>query len=209
MGKLKNGIFGGFSGSIGALVGYLLRGKWIVRQKPHKRKGKATKLELANRMKFGEMQHWLAPITKFLRVGFANYAADYEGFVAAKSYNLKNAVTGVYPDIVIDPALALVSFGKLSQAWETNVVVEEPNQFTVTWSGGSFDDDDRAMILAYDTQNQDAFMDTAGPWRRRGKYTVDLDYGSSGTTMHIYLAFISENRKQRSNSQYLGEITIH
>src|SRR4051812_43357022 len=108
MGIFKNGILSAFSGKMGTVVGYELNGQAIGRSLPRPRTKKASPKELANRKKFGDVQLWLKPLTVFLRIGFKNYDPKFQGFVAAKSYNSKNAVTGEYPDFVIDPALALV-----------------------------------------------------------------------------------------------------
>ncbi len=208
MGITKKGILGAFSGKVGTVVGYELRGQSIMRAMPKKRTSKASDKELANRKKFADMQSWLRVITPFLRVGFHNYAPTYEGFVAAKSYNSKNAIVGTFPNFVIDPALVRVSFGKLPQATEAAAVCEEPQKIKFTWSGGADALDERCMIMVYDTVNGRAIYDTAGPKRSRNTATLELSKHFSGKKVHIYLAFVTEDRKNQSMSQYLGEIEV-
>jgi hypothetical protein len=206
MGQLLRGALDGFSGKVGNLVGYFWKGKAVLRIKPHKKRGKPTTAELANRQKFGDMQ--LRPLLPYLRIGFANYATYFEGFVAAKSYNLKNAVQGVYPNYVIDPASVLVSFGKLSQAWEFNAVSTKPHWVTINWAGGAAADDERVMVLAYDIESREARMDTWGCYRSNESLDLEMGPRFSGRTVHVYLSFVSDDRKQRSDSHYVGEVTV-
>lgn len=208
MARFKNGILGGFSGKIGDAVGYQLRGEWIGRAKPKKKTGEPTAKEIANRAKFAFVQQWLQPITPFLRVGFKNYNPKFEGFVAAKSYNSKNAVTGAYPDFGIDPALALVSFGSLSQAETASVASEAPMTITVRWSGGKIGDLEKAMILLYNIEAGSAIMDTSATWRANKIFEWTLKEQYSGKQYHVYLAFIDSNMSNQSTSQYLGMVTV-
>lgn len=208
MSIIKHGILGNFSGKTGTVVGYELMGQGIMRSLPNERTKPPTENELANRKKFANVQAWLQKITPFLRVGFQNYAPTFQGFVAAKSYNSKNAVVGTFPNFEIDPALALVSFGTLPQATEANVVSEVSRTISFTWSGGNHAYDDRCMLMAYDTVNGNAVYETAGSRRQLGKAELKLEERWSGKKVHIYLAFVTEDRKNRSKSQYLGEITV-
>lgn len=48
-------------------------------------------------------QAWLRPVTQFVREGFKEYTPTVEGFLAAKSYLLKNAFEGTAPDLTINP----------------------------------------------------------------------------------------------------------
>jgi hypothetical protein len=209
MATFRNGILGPFNGKIGTVVGYQLRGQYVMRNVGKRRTDRpATPAELASRKKFAEVQFWLRPLTEFLRVGFKDYAPTFEGFVAAKSYLSKNAVTGEYPNFVIEPTLALVSFGQLDQATTASAVSESTNSLTFNWEGGRYVYDDRAMFLVYDIENGMAEFDTSAAKRqfKQGIFTLTKNF--SGKQVHVYLAFVSENRKNRSNSQYLGKVTV-
>ncbi len=69
-----------------------------------------SKKELLNRKKFAAAQAWLAPILDFVREGFRGYSKRSQGFVAAKSWLLKNGFTGQGEDLHIDPALSKSQF---------------------------------------------------------------------------------------------------
>lgn len=208
MGILKNGILGGFSGKVGTVIGYTLMGQEIIRGRGEGRKAPFTEGELTNQQKFGLTQVWLKPITNFLRVGFQHYAKTYEGFVAAKSYNSKNAL--VYDDagVHVDPALALVSYGDLDLAETASVVSESLGTVTFKWSGGRSEYDDRAMFLLYDIDGMIAEFDTATVKRQLETGVFKVSEALFGKSVHAYIAFVSEDRKRRSNSQYLGLVTV-
>ena len=112
MAIIKDGIHGAFSGKVGKVIGYVRRGQAIMRTQGE-RTSPPTAKELLNREKFAASQKWLSPLTDFLRIGFKDYQPTYEGFVAAKSYNHKNALQcNENNEFFINPALALVSFGR-------------------------------------------------------------------------------------------------
>lgn len=206
MARIKRGILGGVSGTVGPVVGYRWRGKDFVRSKPRPRTSAPTTKELKNREKFSYVQQWLQPLTEFLRVGFKDFHEDYEGFVAAKSVNAKNAIIGFSPYFQIDPSKALVSYGDMSQARYATATSEEPDYLTFKWSGGNFEYNDRAMLVAYDITGQFASFNTCSERADGGYAKLRLAGDLSGKHLDVYLAFVSEDRKRRSNSQYLGLI---
>lgn len=189
-----------FNGKIGTVVGYELRGQFVMRNVGKKRiERPPTPAELANRKKFADVQAWLQPLTDFLRVGFKDYAPTYEGFVAAKSYISKKAVTGEYPNFVIEPALALVSFGKLDQAVTAGVVSESTNTLTFNWDGGRYVYDDRAMFLVYDIENGVAEFDTSTTKRlfKKGTFYTDKEvFRQAGSCLPGFCIGRQEKQKQ-------------
>jgi hypothetical protein len=208
MAIVKNGILGGFSGKAGTVVGYNLRDKYLMRSIPKLRTSAPTVKELANRARFAYVQTWLQPILEFLRVGFQDYAAGFEGFLAAKSYNSKHAVIGSSPYFQINPALALVSYGEMGQATHATAVAEGSHAITFNWTGGNFVYDDRAMLMAYDMAGGMATFNTAAERADSGSARLKLDETYIGKQVDVWLAFVSEDRKRRSNSQYLGLVTV-
>jgi len=208
MAIIKNGITGGFSGKTGNVVGYTRKGKDCLRGRPKKRTAPPTPNELINREKFAYLQKWHQPLIEFLRVGFKDYHPDYEGFVAAKSYNAKNALIGHSPNFQINPALALLSFGEMSQADYATAVAEENYCIKFSWIGGNFVYDDRAMLVAYDMTGEIARFNTCAERANKGYSVLKLDPSFKGRQMDIFLAFVSEDRKRRSKSQHLGLVTI-
>ncbi|MGB0424873.1 MAG: DUF6266 family protein [Flavobacteriales bacterium] len=116
MGKISQGVLGGFSGKVGNVVGGTWKGIDYMRIKPANVSNPRTAGQVDQRSKFSTTLKFLQSMTDFLRVGFKLYANKMTQFNAAMSYNLNNAITGTYPNFMIDYASALVSRGGLTGA---------------------------------------------------------------------------------------------
>jgi hypothetical protein len=209
MAVIKKGILGGFRGKAGAVVGYRLMDQDIMRGVAELRSSKATEKEIANRLKFKISQSWLQPITEVLRIGFAGFKLNCHGFNGAKSFINKNAVYGVYPFYYVDPAKACISHGKLFAGTGLKAELTDDRTIFFTWdTEGNFAYNDRAMVVVYDINGQLASCDVGIALRPTGKATVQLGIDFTGAEVHAYLGFVSEDRKERSISQYLGMFLI-
>ena len=211
MAVLKSGINDGFSGKVGTVIGYRLNGQDIIRsQVKNKRTSPPTEKELLNRIKFATSQKWLNPLCDFLRIGFKDYQPTFQGFVAAKSYNHKNALEcNENNDCSINPALALVSFGSQPLPETASAVSHENQEILLKWSeisGTAYND--QAMVVAYDIDNGKVFYNAAIARRDLYSAIFKLPTYTIGKTFHIYLAFIADDRSAKSNSMYLGSVLV-
>src|SRR5512142_559379 len=111
MGIITQGILGGFSGKVANVVGASWKGIDYMRSLPVSVANPQTDAQLAQRQKFSVTMRFLQPLTEFLKTGFKSYAVKMTGINAAMSYNIKNAVTGTYPNQAFDYQNALVSKG--------------------------------------------------------------------------------------------------
>ncbi|MBB2145721.1 hypothetical protein GM921_09505 [Pedobacter sp. LMG 31464] len=209
MAILKNGAKGGFSGKVGSVIGYQLNGQDVIRGWSKKRTKKPSKLEQANRDKFAQMQTWLKPLLDFLRVGFKNYAPTYQGFVAAKSYNSKHAFKqNADETYLIDPALALVSFGSMPLP-QTISMELNGNEIVFNWSKeGNYQGIDQAMVLAYVPKTGEAVYDLAAAKRHTGTAILPMPPNSAGHEVQVYIAFVAYDQSAQSNSYYLGVLSL-
>ncbi|MDR6786104.1 hypothetical protein ABIE26_004426 [Pedobacter africanus] len=157
---------------------------------PKLRTSAPSEKELINREKFAYVQAWLQPLTDFLRVGFQDYNPNFQGFVAAKSYNSKNAVIGFSPYFQIDPTLTVVSYGDMKQPAGAFAIAEGANIISFNWSGGNFVYNDRAMLLVYDITGGTATFNTASEKANSGHATLKLDETYAGKHVDVYLTFI-------------------
>ncbi len=208
MALLKNGANGGFSGKVGSIVGYELNGQNVIRGLPKKRTKKPGETEQLNRNKFALTQHWLQPLLVYLRIGFKNYAPTYQGFVAAKSYNSKNALKkNEDGSSAVDPALALLSFGTLTLP-QSMSMERHSDEIVVTWSSeGNYQGIDLAMLIAYIPETGKATIDTAAAKRHTGTASLPIPPNPDGHAIHVYIAFVAFDHSAQSNSHYLGAIT--
>jgi len=210
MGKIPNGITGPVHGRIGNLIGSTWKGIPYLKLAPKPRTKNVSEKELANRQKFAMAQAWLAPILDFVREGFKGYSQYSEGFVAAKSYLLKNAVEGQMFDIRINPELVKVSSGDLPLPAQISVQ-KTGSRFQFTWNSSSeevgADPNDQVMALFYNIEKGKCSLATAGQFRWAGSYEYPVSFDEPGNTYHIYFAMVAVDRSRRSDSVYLGAIT--
>ena len=86
------------------------------------------------------------------------------------------------------------------------------NEIAVSWQDNSGTanalDTDFAMIMAYNADKQEAVYDMTSTCR--GDEGSSLRYPSDwvGDTVHVYLAFVSEDGTLVSDSEYVGSMTI-
>jgi len=209
MAVIKKGILGGFRGKAGAVVGYRLMDQDIMRGISELRSTEFTPNEKANQWKFKTSQGWLQPITEVLRIGFAGYKPNCHGFNGAKSFIGTHAVHGVHPFHYIDPALACISHGKLFAGTGLKAEVTPEMLVIFSWdTEGPFKYNDRAIAVVYNINGQYANYDVGLAKRVEGKATMQLEDDFKGAEVHIYLGFVTEDRKERSISQYLGMFLI-
>ena len=212
MGKISQGVLGGFSGKVGNVVGGTWKGIDYMRIKPANVTNPRTEGQVDQRSKFSTVLRFLQPMTDFLRVGFKLYANKMTQFNAAMSYNLNNAITGAYPNFMVDYASALVTRGNLTGA--ANGAASSPSAASVevTWTdnsgSGSAQATDKTLIVLLNTTRQEAVFTTAGPARSAGTETISVPSEYTGEDVEVFLGFISEDGSKVANSSYLGSVTV-
>lgn len=198
------------NGKVGNIVISSWKGKPYVKSAPGERTTPPTQKEIANRKKWAMAHAWLKPVTEFVREGFKDYTDTVEGFIAAKSYLLKNAFEGSAPDYTINPALVKISYGELPLPQHINVRQNANKELEFTWDTNDIEyanKYDQVMLLAYDIEGGYAYTRLAGQLRMNGSDTINVQRGFN-KTLHLYIAFVSADRSSRSNSLYLGPIFI-
>jgi len=212
MGKISQGVLGGFSGKVGNVVGGTWKGIDYMRIKPANVTNPRTEGQVDQRSKFSTVLRFLQPMTDFLRVGYKLYANKMTQFNAAMSYNLNNSITGAYPNFMVDYASALVTRGNLTGA--ANGAASSPSAASVevTWTdnsgSGSAQATDKALIVLLNTTRQEAVFTTAGPARSAGTETISVPSEYTGEDVEVFLGFISEDGSKVANSSYLGSVTV-
>jgi len=211
MGKIKQGILGGFSGKVGSVVGSSWKGISYMRGKANSIKNPRTLQQMMHRNKFAAALSVLQPITAFLRVGFRRYAHRKSEFNAAMSYTVKNAIQGTYPDYTIDFSKLLVSRGTLTGA-NNATATPAAGKIKLAWednSGiGEAQPTDKALVVAINpTKSEAAYITEGAP---RSAKTEDLMVSPywSGDDVEVYLGFISENGKDVATSFYCGTVSV-
>ncbi|MDD4778290.1 MAG: DUF6266 family protein, partial [Fermentimonas sp.] len=76
MGKLKDGIFGGFSGKVGNVIGSSCRGVEYIKSRPVRMTNPRSKGQTKQRGAFKMTQDFLRTIKPFIRIGFKEFALE-------------------------------------------------------------------------------------------------------------------------------------
>ena len=212
MGKISQGVLGGFSGKVGNVVGGTWKGIDYMRIKPANVANPRTEGQVDQRSKFSTVLRFLQPMTDFLRVGYKLYANKMTQFNAAMSYNLNNSITGAYPNFMIDYASALVTRGNLTGAANGAVTSPSAGSVEVTWTdnsgSGSAQATDKALIVLLNTTRGEAVFTTAGPERTDASAAIPVPSEYSGEDVEVFLGFVSESGTKVANSVYIGSVTV-
>ncbi|SEW38961.1 hypothetical protein SAMN05428988_4958 [Chitinophaga sp. YR573] len=211
MARLKNGIFWGIQGVVGNLEGYILNGKYIVRSRRRKSTKPPSEKQLACRKRLAVVNKFLSGFIPYVQVGFAYTGAEkgYTGYHAATGYQIKQALTGQYPDYIIDYTKVRLTEGPMSNENINAAVVRQNNYLVFSWTADlSYKhSSDRVMLLAYAPALNEAVYTLCGAKRMDGRDVLLLpDSSWKEKVIEIYLSFVTEDRKQCTNSLYLGQM---
>jgi hypothetical protein len=211
MGKISQGVLGGFSGKVGNVVGGTWKGIDYMRIKPANVSNPRTAGQVDQRSKFSTTLKFLQSMTDFLRVGFKLYANKMTQFNAAMSYNLNNAITGSYPNFTIDYANALVSRGGLTGAFNA-AVSSSGGLVEFTWDdntgSGNAQATDKALLVVYNPAKDESIYDSAGAVRSATSQNLGMPASYVGDDVEAFIGFLSEDGKEVANSVYIGSVTV-
>ena len=211
MAKLLNGINGPFSGKVGAVVGYVLNGQAIIRGLPGKKNWKSSAAQKQQQAKFALMHDFLRTLISFLNITYDSVAVQMTGFNKAFSYNVKNAISGTYPDLKIDYSRVQVGSGDLPNALSPVVIVSSKGQITFSWI---YDKGiplarptDQAFVAIYCEEKKMWDYELNPASRKAGSCAIDVTE-FLGKKVHTYLGFISNDGKAATDSFYTGGLQL-
>jgi hypothetical protein len=212
MATIPNGITGPFIGKVGPVVGYVSRGKAIIRSRPALSKSRKLSIpQQKQHAKFSLMNRFLQPIISFLNETKKTADIDLTGYNKAFSYNVKNAIAGSYPDLMIDFNMVLLTRGDLPNIKSSQAESLSSGQITIHWTDNSGTglarSNDRMFIAVYCKEINEWMYSLNLADRSVGNYIFDIARFSS-RTVRIYTGFISFNEKDVSDSLYVGEFQI-
>ena len=209
MGKIKQGILGGFNGTVGTVIGGSWKGLAYMRGKAQSIRNPRTEKQMAQRIKFGMAQKFVKVMTAYLQVGFRNYTQQQTATNAAMSHTVRNCMMGSYPDFSIDPSKVLVSSGSLMPGRFCTVKLAD-NTATFAWEDNSDEShaniDDFAMPLIYNFTKGEAIFTTEDASRVDCEAKLKLPSDWLGDRLSCYIAFASVQNNSVSNSVYVGDL---
>lgn len=210
MAKLPDGIFGGFSGRIGNVVGVIRNGTQYIRSAPSQMKNPKTPKQQANRKKFALATKLASRLSPFIERGFGTVEGKTPRG-ACISCNMKSGIyeegdSGIrYPNI-------MVSAGALRQVEHPVAERTEDDNIRIKWQDNSGSGNalagDRVMILAIGEGKQfHSCYVLEGAERSKEEDVLEMDNVlKKEASVHVYLSVTSESRNLTANSEYLGYI---
>lgn len=214
MGKIPDGIFGGFSGRVGRVVGYNYRGEDMLRKAPRKRpKGSGTEKQIEQREKFALVVKFLFPIQEVVGQYFSRQQKSKSRFNLATGYNLKHAVVEVPGGgFALDYTKILISKGML-RGMESGSVVAQPGRvLELSWTDnsgqGSAAEDDLMLAVVYSATNDLFQIYDPAALRNEGTVQLTLPAYFTGDEVHVWGTMVSSDRKVSAISSYMGTATV-
>ncbi len=214
MGKINkgSGILGGFSGTVGTVVGGNWRGIDTLRAVAKPRKGGSTQSQINQQIKFALVTKFLSSKQDLLEISFKGFANGMTGTNSAVSHNVMNAITGVSPNYSIDYSKVLVSRGSLLSPEKAVAAAGAAGTVAFTWLNNTANSkrsaaDDKAILVAYCEATNISVYTLAGAGRSVAADTLAVP-AFSGKTVQTWMAFISADGARISNSVFAGQVNV-
>ncbi len=212
MGKLQKGILGGFSGTVGTVVGSNWRGKDIIRSRP-KSSGKApTEAQLLQRLKFKLVIGFVTPLQSIQRQFFAGNSGVKSRMNKAVSYHIREAVEVLNGEPFLMYSKVLITKGDLADPQNAVVTAAAGGQLNYSWD----DNSGQANAAADDVFCTVVFCEELGTFalydssvtRADALATQSVPGTMTGKPVQVYCYFRNSVGANASNSAYLGETVI-
>lgn len=212
MGTISKGILGGFSGTVGTVVGGRWKGIDYIRSKSGSRRSASSPKQKVQQARFKLVNSFLQTMAELVKIGFLDFAIGQTGRNHALSYNLENAVTGIYPNLALDFSQVLVTRGsKLPNVANPTATAAGVGAVGFNWQdnsgSGKAGPNDKAILVVYCPALRKTEYTTAGPVRSAGSGSISIPE-FSGQQVHTWLSFIAENEKDVATSIYTGMLSV-
>ena len=201
MAKLHQGILGGFSGTVGTVIGYRRNNQWFMRAKPRFVANPRTEAQQAHRRQFGDMVSLASRLLPALKVGMRHYAPQH-AMTAGNAF--------VHLNWVKDGAISLkdmrLSVGPVPMVTFTEMTVED-GVLTLRWDKNlhhhGAKNEDTIKIYAY-SEEQGLTQCVATAERRCRRLSTLLP--DAFRDAHLWV-LIEDPMGRTSDSQYLEPLT--
>ena len=212
MATINNGILGGFSGTVGTVVGGNWKGIDYMRSKGKKAKDANSPAQQEQRSKFYLVRRFLQSMSDLISIGFKTKAVGMSAANSALAYIISDAVSGAYPDFSINYPEVMVTKGSLANAHAPKAASVAAGVIAFDWLLTSDSiitsakANDRAILVVYcEELNQTAYR--ADILREAESGTLNVA-GFSGKRVHTWISFTSNNGKAVATSVYTGEVAV-
>jgi len=206
MATIQN-LFDSGKGKLGNLVFYKVGGQGRVRTQAEHFHDRKSPAQLAQRQRLQVTTSFLKPFRDIIRITFAAEANGRSAVHAARAYNMRNALTGEYPDISVEKSRALLSRGPLPVPVNA-AVSAQPEGLLIEWDNSA----DAASHHPYDTLVVMALSAETGrsdylfteARRSDGRYLWKTALPIGNALPDVWITFRNRQETEMSNSMYAG-----
>lgn len=210
MGKIKQGILGGFSGSVGNIVGSSWKGIAVIKAKPLSVANPKTVAQTGNRTRFKSVtalaSKGLSAVVKPLWDRDAQQMSGYNAFVQAN----KEAFTSAG---LLVPENVVISKGKeAKQVFSVDAIMPNQNDITLNWDASALEGEqletDEVFVYIHSADEKHDMFVSKDDNRlvETVTYTLPQKF-TTGKKVYAYLAFRSVDGF-RLFEQYMVEVTV-
>lgn len=212
MGRIKQGVNGGFSGKAGSVIGSSWRDVDYIKGRPRTSSKPASQRQLEQQLKFALAVKFIRPIKDLLNFSYdSQKSGRATGFNMALKHILGYAIEGIYPDYSIKYSAVKLASGPLAIA-EGSAVAEGGRVIMVSWSPAenvhNAFADDKVTVLIFDPQTNIYSNGLSGIKRADGEMEITLRPELIGRSLQVYYFFTARDGKRVSPSFYAGEVVV-
>lgn len=203
MGKIKQGVLGGFSGKVGAVIGSRWKSVYYMRGLTDKFNDRNSLRQQSQRAKFAVAQAFAHDVLGFARYGYSPALGNRSPYNGLVSYLLRYAMVGSGANWELDFKKVMVSRGSLKPVKVANATING-DTVNFTWTNntgiGDAQATDAAMVLVYNKDDGEAEFDTHAAVRSDGTCSLILPPGWGSANLAVYLGFRNEDTRNCADS---------
>ena len=210
MAIVTSGPYVGFSGTADGITYYPLPdGRTCAKRKNPKRTKPPTQKQLNVEQDTKVFATFMRPFQDFVKVGFDQEAKKLRlnPNNAMVQCNRANTLQGEYPNRSINYPKVLVTKGSLPGAYAAATMTDKG--LVYTWATSSkptiAHHTDQVIMLAYFPDLKETRYLAGGTQRSSGEALLILDGIKKGYQAEVYISFVSDDRKEISDSVHLGQ----
>ena len=190
MATIKQGIVGGFSGSVGPVVGYQWRGRWCMRSHPQSVRNPRTERQQAHRMMFKEEVQLASRMNWALRETFDELSLA-EGLTPSNFFIRENQQAFAWSEgqLVVDWGALRLSMGPVAPVAFGVPEVRDETVLTVAFEKNPLhvraDAHDKVHLYVYCPEAKSGYL-AAPVYRHTQRVSVVLPRMYAGKEVHLW-----------------------
>jgi|WetSurMetagenome_2_1015567.scaffolds.fasta_scaffold11527_5 hypothetical protein len=212
MAIVQNPITGRTKGKFASAVFSKQFGKNTMRSKALTVRNPNSTGQQTQRSKFNLVLDMCRTFLQTIRTGWANAAMGMSAYNAAFSYNIKNAITGAFPNFEIDPSLVLVARGILTGIQDFNAAAASAHKINLTWTDNSGQGNalatDKLVICFVNADTGFTHQEITSVTRSAGTYSGSVAMGDTGEKCHAFAFFLNDVTNDTCDSSVEANITL-